>query len=259
MSGIGKSIRIRRILTQNGTVIVPIDHAIEGYYKELEEPGRLAREFVAAHVDAILVRRGTLFRVYDSVAGKMGIIYRMTGATGTSPDPSYQVLLSSVREAVRLGADAIVDTVTIGHPKEHEMFHWFGMLSDETHQQELPLVGETEVWSKISENRAELTRQGVRSLGEEGADLVKCYFPDDLDYYAKIVKYSLVPVVAAGGPKMDSGRDVLEFVKRVMDAGAVGTCMGRNVWQSSDPGKMIKAISRIVKEHASVETALTAL
>lgn len=259
MSGIGKSIRMRRILSQSGTVIVPIDHPIEGYYPELEEPNRLAREFVEAQVDAILVRRGTLFRVYDTVAGKMGIIYRTTGATGTSPDPSYQVLLSSVREALRLGADAIVDTVTIGHPKEHEMFHWFGMLSDEAHQQELPLVGETEVWSKISENRAELTRQGVRSLGEEGADLVKCYFPDDLDYYSKIVKYSLVPVVAAGGPKMKSEREVLEFVKRIMDAGSVGTCIGRNIWQNSEPKKIIKAISRIVKEHASVNEALTTL
>ena len=259
MSGIGKRIRMRRILPENGTVIVPIDHAIEAYYPELEEPDRLAREFVEAKADAVLVRRGTLFRIYGTVAGKMGIVYRVTGGTGTSADPSYQVLVSSVKEALRLGADAIVDTVTIGHPKEHEMFHSFGMLSDEAREHELPLLGETELWSKTTENKAELTRQGVRILGEEGADLVKCYFPDDLDYYSKIVKHSLVPVIAAGGSKMNSGREVLEFVKHVMDAGSVGTCIGRNIWQNSEPKKMIKAISRIVKEHATVNEASTTL
>ena len=88
---------------------------------------------------------------------------------------------------------------------------------------------------------------------------MKCYFPEERDYYRKIVKYSLVPVIAAGGAKMNSGRDVLEFVKQVMDAGAIGTSIGRNIWQYKEPKKMIHAISKIVKESASVDEALKAL
>ena len=242
-----------------GTIIVPIDHAIEGYYQELETPEKLVKEFVDAQADAVLLRRGTLLRVHNIIAGKAGIVYRITGATGTSADINYQMLISSVREALRLGADAIVDTVTIGHPKEHEMFHWFGMLSDECHEQEMPLLGEVELWGKVSGDRAELTRQGTRSLGEEGADFVKVYFPDNVDYYPKLVKYSLVPVVAAGGPKMKSEREFLTFVKRIMDAGSVGTSIGRNIWQYKEPKKMIHAMAKIVKEHASVDEALKAL
>ena len=244
-----------RVLPRDGTVIVPIDHGIEAYYPELENPEKLVREFVEAGADAILLRRGTLFRVHN-LLGKTGIVYRVTGATGTSADMSYQMLVSSVEEALRVGADAIVDTVTAGHPKEHEMFQWFGMLSDEAHEHEMPLLGEVEVWSKTTEDRAELTRLATRSLGEEGADLVKVYFPDNLDYYSKIVKYSLVPVVAAGGAKMSSERQILEFVKRIMDAGSVGTSIGRNIWQYKEPKKMIRAMSKIVKEHASVDEAL---
>lgn len=256
---VGKSVRLGRVLPKEGTVIVPIDHGIEAYYQELEEPRKLAKDFVDAQADAILLRRGTLVKVHDVIAGKMGIIYRVNGATGTSADTSYQMLISSVKEALRLGADAIVDTVTIGHPKENEMVQWFGMLSDEAHEQELPLLGEVEVWNKVTEGRAELTRQGTRSLGEEGADFVKVYFPEDVDYYSKVVKYSLVPVVAAGGAKMDSARQVLEFVKRIMEAGSVGTSIGRNIWQYKEPKKMIRAMSKIVKEHASIDDALKVL
>jgi len=259
MTDIGKKIRLARIMPSNRSVIVPIDHAIEAYYPELEDPSKLVREFVEAKADAILLRRGTLFKVQDIVAGKIGIVYRVTGATGTAADPSDQMLISSVGEALRDGADCLVYTITIGHPKESEMFRRFGVLSDEAHEYEIPLMGEIEPWSKSSENKAELLRQGTRSLCEEGADLMKCYFPEDLDYYKKIVRYSLVPVVAAGGAKMNSARDVLEFVKRVMDAGAIGTSIGRNIWQYKEPKKIIQAISKVVKEGASVDDALKAL
>jgi DhnA family fructose-bisphosphate aldolase class Ia len=259
MIDVGKSVRLGRVLPKDGTIIVPIDHAIEAYYPELENPEKMAKEFVEGKADAVLLRRGTLFRVHDIIAGKMGIVYRVTGATGTSADMSYQMLVTSVKEALRVGADAIVDTVTIGHPKEHEMFQWFGMLADEAHEHEMPLLGEVEVWSKTTGDKAELTRQGTRSLGEEGADFVKVYFPENIDYYSKIVKYSLVPVVAAGGAKMGSERQFLEFVKRIMDAGSVGTSIGRNIWQYKEPRKMIRAMAKIVKEHASVDEALKAL
>jgi DhnA family fructose-bisphosphate aldolase class Ia len=247
MSGIGRKIRLARIMPSNRSVIVPIDHGVEAYYPELEDPSKLAQEFVEAKEDAILVRRGTLFKVHDIIAGKIGIVYRVTGATGTAADPSEQMLIASVEEAARNGADCLVYTITIGHPKENEMFRSFGMLSDEAHAHEMPVMGEIEPWSKSTQNKGEIIRQGTRSLCEEGADIMKCYFPEELDFYRKIVKYSLVPVVAAGGAKMNSGREVLRFVKNVMDAGAIGTSIGRNIWQYKEPRKMIVAISKVVR------------
>jgi DhnA family fructose-bisphosphate aldolase class Ia len=259
MTGVGRKIRLARIMPFNRSVIVPIDHAVEGYYSELENPSVLVKEFVEARATAVLVRRGMLFKVQDIVAGRVGIIYRVSGATGTSADPADQMLISTVGEAMRDGADCLVYTITIGHPHEHEMFRQFGILTDEAHENEMPIMGEVEAWSKTKEDRAELIRQGTRSLSEEGADMMKCYLPEDVDYYSKIVKYSLAPVVAAGGAKMNTGRDVLEFVKRVMDAGAIGTSIGRNIWQYHEPKKMIRAISKIVIEGTSVAEGLREL
>ena len=65
-----------------------------------------------------------------------------------------------------------------------------------------------------------------------------------------------VPVVIAGGPKMDSDRDILEMVKGAVDAGGAGVSIGRNVFQHRDPSRMVGAISLLVHENAGVEEAL---
>ncbi len=253
--------RLRRVVPPSGrTVIVPIDHGIEGYYEQLENYRSLVEALVSGGVDALLMRRGLLGRVADIVAGRVGIIYRVSGATITSPDVQEQRLIGTVFEAVRVGADAVVFTVTIGHPREADMLTAFGEVVDEASYYGMPVIGEAEPWSKASEEeKPELLRQGVRILSEEGADIVKTFFPKDTSFYPKIIKYSLSPVVAAGGPRLTTRLDVLRFVKAVMDAGAIGTCMGRNIWGWDDPALMVKAVSLIVKHNASVEEAYRVL
>ncbi len=207
----------------------------------------------------MLMRRGTIKKTYDLFAGKAGLLYRVAGATGTSPDVLDQGMESSIPEAVRLGADGVIFTLVVGHPHENEMFRMFGELSDEADDWRIPLVGEADIWDKAKGEKWELLRQGVRTLSEVGADLVKSYFPPEPEHFKDIIRYSLVPVVAAGGPKVDDPKEVLKFVKKVIDAGAVGSSIGRNVWQYRNPAKMVKAMSLVVKEGKSVEEAARAL
>jgi len=48
----------------------------------------------------------------------------------------------------------------------------------------------------------------------------------------------------------------LQIVWGVMEAGANGVIMGRNVWGYKDPVAMIEAVSKIVHEEESVENTL---
>ena len=68
-----------------------------------------------------------------------------------------------------------------------------------------------------------------------------------------------MPVVIAGGPKMDSDRDILEMVRGSIDAGGAGVSIGRNVFQHENPTKMVKAICAIVHEDKNVDEALALL
>jgi len=253
---LGKKLRISRILDEDGkTVIVPIDHGIEGYYQELEGPEYLINEFIEGGANAVLLRRGMLERVGNLLAGKLGVVYRLTGATGSSPDVNDQRVIASTYEALYKGADAVVFTVIAGHPKENDMFTMFGEVSDIAYSLGLPLIGEVDAQPSSQADKAELLRQGVRYLSEEGADLIKTYFPEDESFYRAITKYSLVPVIAAGGPKFDSPMQVLKFAQKVIEAGAVGVCFGRNVWQYEKPSAILKALSLIVKKGKSAEDA----
>lgn len=68
-----------------------------------------------------------------------------------------------------------------------------------------------------------------------------------------------IPVVIAGGPKMDSSRDFLQMVKESLMAGGAGLSVGRNVFQHPKRVLLLKALRGIVHEDISVDEALTIL
>ena len=80
-----------------------------------------------------------------------------------------------------------------------------------------------------------------------------------METFTQVVEGCSVPIVIAGGPKMDSDREILEMVKGSIEAGGAGVSIGRNVFQHKDPTRMVRAISAIVHDGGSVEDALTFL
>ena len=79
------------------------------------------------------------------------------------------------------------------------------------------------------------------------------------DSFRDVTDGCFVPVVIAGGEKMDTDHDVLTMVKGCMEAGGAGVSIGRNVFQHRDPTRIVKAISQIVYAGVSVEEALRIL
>jgi putative autoinducer-2 (AI-2) aldolase len=55
-------------------------------------------------------------------------------------------------------------------------------------------------------------------------------------------------LVIAGGPKLESELDALQLAYDAVSAGAAGVDFGRNVFQSTNPVGMIRALRRIVHE-----------
>ena len=88
--------------------------------------------------------------------------------------------------------------------------------------------------------------------GELGAHFVKTYY---CERFEKVVESCGIPVVIAGGPKMDTLRDAVQMAHDALERGAVGVDMGRNIWQSDAPVPMIRAIRAVVHEGLSVDQA----
>ena len=52
----------------------------------------------------------------------------------------------------------------------------------------------------------------------------------------------------SGGPKTNTDEDFLKLVTGVMDAGATGVAVGRNVWQHPNPLEITTKIKEIIFE-----------
>jgi DhnA family fructose-bisphosphate aldolase class Ia len=88
---------------------------------------------------------------------------------------------------------------------------------------------------------------------EHGADFVKSYYTED---FRKVTDNCPVPVLIAGGPRMETAGETLQVVQDATEAGAAGVVFGRNIWQSGDTRGMIRALNSLIHEGRPVAEAL---
>jgi len=116
----------------------------------------------------------------------------------------------------------------------------------------IPVLAVTAVGKELEKRDSRYLSLACRIAAEIGAHFVKTYYCDNFE---KVVTGCPVPLVIAGGPKLNTELDALELAYRAIDQGAVGVDMGRNIWQSEFPVAMIMAIRAIVHENKKVKEA----
>jgi fructose-bisphosphate aldolase/2-amino-3,7-dideoxy-D-threo-hept-6-ulosonate synthase len=262
----GKTLRLARLFDPDSrtSIILPMDHGVEEPgYSELERPLDLVAGLARAGVNGFLTRRGLAAFALDAFAGRAGWVTRLTGRTGLSPGrDNEQLVLASVEQALHNGADAVVPTFFIGHDAETVQLPQLGAIADECNRLAIPLLAEIfplggpDATPYDGPYTIEDMRVAVRVASEEGADFIKTWYTGDSSSFSRVIDYSLVPVLIAGGPKADNERAVLEMVRGAMDAGAAGIAMGRKIWQSADPPGMVRALAAIIREGATVDDGL---
>jgi class I fructose-bisphosphate aldolase len=110
---------------------------------------------------------------------------------------------------------------------------------------------------KIKDEYAtDVVKHAARVGAEMGADIVKVSYTGSTESFREVVEGCFVPVVIAGGEKMDSDRDILEMVKGSLDAGGAGVSIGRNVFQHRTPENLVRAFAALIHENSSVEEAM---
>jgi DhnA family fructose-bisphosphate aldolase class Ia len=186
---------------------------------------------------------------------------KLTNSTVTSPEPDYQALLSSVEDAIRLGADGISVQVDCRAKKEPEMLEILGMTAEACDHWGIPLVAMMYFVADEKTDAFDADALGhVARIGSElGADIIKTRYTGNPDTFKKVVTGAGGPVVIAGGPKVPGTKDVLKMVSDSLEAGGIGVSMGRNVFAHENPTKMAKALAKVIHEEASVDKAMAEL
>jgi len=256
----GKKRRLSRIFqNDNKTVVVPMDHGVTvGPVKGLLNMQSIVNKLLLGGVDAIVINRGIAKRVD---AGKAGLIVHLSGITTRCPDPNNKVQISSVDDAIRLGADAVSVHVNVGAEQEAQMLSTLGKVACECDDYGMPLLAMMYPRGpNIKDPHAvDIVAHAARLGAELGADIIKTNYTGNVESFKTVVNCCPVPVIIAGGVVLETTRDVLQMVKDSMIAGGAGLSIGRNVFQYEDPEKMVKALVAIIHKEASVDEALKIL
>jgi predicted phospho-2-dehydro-3-deoxyheptonate aldolase len=261
---VGKEIRLERIIDRNSrkTVIIPMDHGVTvGPIEGLEDMRETVSKVVAGGANAILMHKGMVRAGHRGRGKDVGLIIHLSAGTSISPDPNAKELVCTVEEAIMLGADAVSIHINLGAETDKEMLKQLGYVSKKCLKWQMPLVAM--MYTRGAKIKDEFDVKNVKlaaRVGAElGADIVKVPYTGGVDSFAEVVRGCPVPVVIAGGPKMDSDEDIFKMVEGALKAGAAGLSIGRNAFQHEKPDKMVEALSKMVHEGASIEEAVKTL
>jgi fructose-bisphosphate aldolase/2-amino-3,7-dideoxy-D-threo-hept-6-ulosonate synthase len=204
--------------------------------------------------NAVVIHKGIVPFGHRGYGKDVGLIVHLSGSTSLGPDPNEKVLVCSVEEAIKLGADAVSVHINIGSKTEAEQLKKLGEVGKICREWGMPLLAmmypRGEGIDQYSEKAVALAS---RAGAELGADIVKTNFTGSVESFKRVTSGCPVPVVVAGGPRMGSEAEILKMVEMAIEGGAKGVAIGRNIFQAGNPTKMTRAISMIVHENASAE------
>ena len=253
----GHQIRLNRILRKGKMLCIPMDHGISnGPIKGLEDPISTIYKCEDSGLTSIIVNKGIIKALPRPT--KVGVLVHFSSSTSLSLSPNRKMITGSVTEALRLGADGVSLHINIGGQEEPEMLEQLGMISDQCHKWNMPLLA---MMYPRGENvkdphDPEIVGHVARIGAECGADIVKTLYTGDIDSFSKIVKSTPVPIVIAGGPKAKTDLDILQMTEDAITAGAKGVTYGRNIFAHKTPEKMVNALASIIFKKESAKEAM---
>lgn len=258
---IGKKIRLERIINRHTgrTVIAPMDHGVsDGPMKGIIDIDKTVESISQGGADAILMHKGIVEQGHRGYGKDIGLIVHLSASTSLAPNPNNKVIVTSVEKAIQLGADAVSVHVNLGSETESEMLQELGEISETCSYWGIPLLAMMYPRGQKVENEhdVELVKHAARVGSELGVDIVKTNYTGDSDSFKEVVEGALVPVVIAGGPKVDTDEELLQMVKDSIEVGGAGVAFGRNLFQAENPGKITRAISEVVHNNLEVNEAL---
>jgi putative autoinducer-2 (AI-2) aldolase len=232
------------------TVMLAVDH---GYFmgptSGLENIKTMVDPLIR-YADTLMLTRGAL-RNYIDPRTTIPIVLRVSGGTSiVGPELLHEGTVVSIDDAIRLNVAGVAYSILVGAKFERDTILGMTEYIDEAELYGIPVLAVTAVGKDMAKDARYLSLAS-RLAAELGAHIVKTYFCKDFE---KVIDTCPVPVVIAGGKKQPE-KDALQMAYDALQAGAIGVDMGRNIFQSTSPVAMIKAVNAIVHKKATAKEA----
>jgi class I fructose-bisphosphate aldolase len=259
---IGKLTRMNRIFGHpSGRLCsIAVDHFI-AYGERL--PGGLRTiqstmaSIIAARPDAVTMHKGIATSVWAPHAGIVPLILQSTIAR---VDDTASEQIAIPEDAVRLGADGFAVAAFIKGKTEAEHLRVVADCVRAAVQFDIPVI--CHIYPRIFADVPTVSYDpediawAVRCAVEVGVDVVKVPYCGDVKAYAQIVANCPVPLVAAGGPRAKDLVSALEMMAEIVQSGARGATIGRNVWGFEKITPAVNAFKAVIHDNVTPEEAV---
>ena len=241
-------------ICRNGRVMLcAMDQGIEHGPRDFNEKN-INPEYVFDIADrggftGMVVQKGIAYKYDYANSYKTPLVLKLNGKTEILPkEDSYSAPLGTVKDAIRLGASAIGYTIYVGAPREADMFGEFAQIHSEAMEVGMPTI----VWAYPrgkyvpDEKKPEVVAYAARVALELGADVTKVNYTGSVESFRKVVRAAQrTLVISSGGSKL-SDEQFIAKAREVMQAGAAGFAVGRNVWQNENPLKITAELRKVI-------------
>lgn len=257
-----RKLRMRRLFEQHSgkTIILPLDHGVTiGPAEGIENISILLRKIHGSKINCVILHKGQIAKCHNIFFedARVAVILHLSASVCLSPHASEKVLVASVEEAVKIGADAVSVHVNLGAEADTKMISDLGRVSETAHSWNMPLIAMMYCQGKGMDayhwrNNAIAARVAM----EAGADIVKLNYTGSPETLKRVISGAGIPVVISGGPKADSLQLIFSNIYGAMQAGAAGVAIGRNLFQFEQPALFAQALDLLVHKNATVKDAL---
>jgi putative autoinducer-2 (AI-2) aldolase len=232
------------------TVMLAVDH---GYFmgptSGLEQLDTMVNPLLP-FADTLMLTRGAL-RNYIAPTCEVPIVLRVSGGTSIiGKELLHEGTVVSIEDAIRLNASGVAYSILVGAEFERDTILGMTRYIDDAERYGIPVIAVTAVGKEMVRD-ARYMSLASRMAAELGAHIVKTYF---VKGFEKVIESCPVPVVIAGGKKQPED-EALKMAYDAIHAGAIGVDMGRNIFQSSNPVAMVRAVNAIVHKNATPKEA----
>lgn len=209
----------------------------------------------------LILHKGLAEQYHENYSGRVPLIVKVNGKDNIAKTSPFSPVLCSVDYAVRLGADAVGYTLYVGSPDESRAMEDFRQVQERAHDYGLPVIGWMYPRGEFVPNDTDPTivAYAARVGLELGADVLKVKYTGNVDSFRRVVQIAgLAKIVCAGGLKTDP-QTFLRQTREILEAGACGVAVGRNVWQSDDPDGVVNSLEKLLFGGATVSKATEVL
>lgn len=214
----GKQLRLKRIIDERSgkTILLPLDHGMTlGPIAGLESIGHLLREWRSPYPNGVIMHKGQIHRHQHLIPKETAVLMHLSASVSFSPSREEKVLVGSVEEALKLGADGVSIHLNIGCENDRRMLIDAGIVANACREWGMPLL--IMIYPQLQHGertgRDEIDHIGhcIRICEEIGADIVKIPSPTgEPDRFLRAVENTEIPVLIAGGEQNGADRAFLD-------------------------------------------------